>query len=89
MTDVDFMIVGQGLAGTCLAWELRALGASFVVIDREAAVTSSRIAAVLMTPVTGQRLVKTWRWAELRAAAWEFYRRIALDTPDDVPYPLL
>ncbi len=79
MTDVDFIIVGQGLAGTCLAWELLALGASVRVIDREAAVTSSRIAAGLITPVTGQRLVKTWRFEELRDAAWEFYRRIESD----------
>ena len=76
MRDVDYIIVGQGLAGTCLAWELRALGASCIVIDREAAVTSSRIAAGLITPVTGQRLVKTWRFDELRPAAWEFYRRV-------------
>ena len=76
MRDVDFIIVGQGLAGTCLAWELRTLGADVVVIDREAAVTSSRIAAGLITPVTGQRMVKTWRWEELRAAAWGFYRRM-------------
>ncbi len=79
MTDVDFIIVGQGLAGTCLAWELLALGASVRVINREAAVTSSRIAAGLITPVTGQRLVKTWRFEELRDAAWEFYRRIESD----------
>ncbi len=79
MRNVDFIIVGQGLAGTCLAWELLALGASVVVIDREAAVTSSRIAAGLITPVTGLRLVKTWRWEALRAAAWDFYRRIEND----------
>ena len=76
MTEVDYIIVGQGLAGTCLAWELLAHGASVRVIDREAAVTSSRIAAGLITPVTGQRLVKSWRFEELRAAAWTFYRRI-------------
>ena len=76
MREVDFIIVGQGLAGTCLAWELRLLRASVVVIDREATVTSSRVAAGLITPVTGKRLVKTWRWDELRPAAWEFYRHI-------------
>ena len=79
MTVFDFIIVGQGLAGTCLAWELRALGARVMVVDREAAVTSSRIAAGLITPVTGQRLVKTWRWEELRASAWEFYHRMEIE----------
>lgn len=76
MREVDYIIVGQGLAGTCLAWELRALEQLVVIIDRDTPVTSSRIAAGLITPVTGQRLVKTWRWEELRAAAWEFYRRM-------------
>ena len=76
MREVDYIIVGQGLAGTCLAWELQALGQSVVAIDRDSAVTSSRIAAGLITPITGQRLVKTWRWEELRAAAWGFYRRM-------------
>ena len=76
MTEVDCIIVGQGLAGTCLAWELLALGASVRVIDREEAITSSRISAGLITPITGQRLVKTWRFEELRKAAWAFYRRL-------------
>ncbi len=79
MRDVDFIIVGQGLAGTCLAYELHALGQSVVSIDRDVAITSSRIAAGLITPVTGKRLVKTWRWEELREAAWEFYRRMEVE----------
>ncbi|MFO1006349.1 MAG: FAD-dependent oxidoreductase [Planctomycetaceae bacterium] len=79
MREVDYIIVGQGLAGTCLAWELRSLGQSVVVIDRGTEITSSRIAAGLITPVTGQRLVKTWRWEELRATAWEFYRRMEIE----------
>lgn len=76
MRHVDFIIIGQGLAGTCLAWSLRARGASVVIIDNESPVSASRIAAGLMTPVTGQRLVKTWRFEELREAAWSFYHGI-------------
>jgi glycine/D-amino acid oxidase-like deaminating enzyme len=82
MTHVDYdtIIVGQGLAGTSLAWSLRWRGQRLLVIDREDAVTSSRVAAGLMTPITGQRLVKSWRWDRFWSTATEFYRRIEAET---------
>ena len=76
MERVDFVIVGQGLAGTTLAWQLLRRGRSVLVIDREGGVTSSRIAAGLITPVTGKRLAKSWRWEELYPAAVAFYRSL-------------
>ena len=80
MRDVDFVIVGQGLAGTALAWQLRWRGCRVLVLDREPAVTSSRIAAGLVTPVTGLRMAPTWRFAELLPAAREHYRRVERET---------
>jgi glycine oxidase len=74
MRHVDCLIVGQGLAGSTLAWALRERGVSVFVIDREEQVTSSKVAAGLMTSVTGQRLVPSWRWNELWPAAVDFYR---------------
>lgn len=73
---MDVIVIGQGLAGTTLAWQLRRRGQHVVVIDREAAVSSSRIAAGLITPVTGKRLAKSWRWDELYPAAVALYRAI-------------
>ena len=36
--------------------------------------SSSRVAAGLVTPVTGKRLAKSWRWDELYPAAVAYYR---------------
>ncbi len=58
---VDCLIVGQGIAGTVLSWELQKLGASFVIIDREDPRSSSRVAAGLYNPITGRNMVKTWK----------------------------
>ena len=80
MRRVDVVVIGQGLAGTTLAWQLLRRGLRVVVIDREEAVSSSRIAAGLITPVTGKRLAKSWRWDELFAAAVAFYRAIEDET---------
>jgi glycine oxidase len=72
----DFVIVGQGLAGTALAWALLKRGARVRVIDREAGNRASRVAAGLLTPITGKRLAESWRWSELFPAARAFYREL-------------
>lgn len=72
----DVIILGQGLAGTALAWRLLDAGTKVLVIDRGEAITSSRVAAGLITPITGLRLVKTWRFDEHWAVARDFYRDV-------------
>lgn len=67
-------IVGQGLAGTALAWEFERVGIEFQIIDRGHAGSASAAAAGVMNPVTGQRFVKAWRVDELLPQALEFYR---------------
>ena len=74
------IVVGAGLAGTTLAWQLHRRGLSFALIDKAEAVTSSRIAAGLMTPITGKRLTKTRRHDELFPVAVEFYRSVEAAT---------
>lgn len=72
----DAIIVGQGLAGTTLAWSLTEAGKSVLIIDADEAVTSSKIAAGLMTPITGQRFTLSWRYDTFMPVAHAFYRRI-------------
>ncbi len=75
----DFVIIGQGLAGTALAWSLLRRGRSVLVVDRGRG-GCSRLAAGLMTPVTGKRLAKSWRWDEFYPTAAAFYRAAEADT---------
>ena len=70
----DFIIIGQGLAGSTLAWQLHRRGFRVLVVDRLSGNSSSRIAAGLVTPVTGKRLAKSWRFDEVFPAALAFYR---------------
>ncbi len=79
-SEFDFVIVGQGIAGTSLAWCLRWAGSRFLVVDRQEPVTSSRIAAGLVTPITGQKMIKSWRFDELWTAAISFYDRVQSET---------
>ncbi len=70
------VIIGAGLAGTTLAWHLHWRGLPFLIIDRHERVTSSRIAAGLINPITGQRLALSWRFHEFDAYARTFYRQV-------------
>lgn len=54
----DFIIVGQGLAGSLLAWHLLQHRCRILIVDNGVE-NASQIAAGLINPVTGLRLVKT------------------------------
>lgn len=69
--QVDFLIVGQGLAGSLLAQELRRRGRKVHVVDDGWKSASSQVAAGLMTPLTGRRFTLTKDYPELFAAAKE------------------
>ena len=57
---VDFLIVGQGLAGTCLAWHLIEKGASVAFVDHNFKNASSKVATGLWHGLTFRKLGKTW-----------------------------
>ena len=63
--QTDVLIIGQGICGTFLSWELERAGVPHLVIDEERPETASRAAAGLINPVTGRRVVKTWMIDEL------------------------
>ncbi|MCH7400644.1 NAD(P)/FAD-dependent oxidoreductase [Belliella kenyensis] len=58
--EVDFLLIGQGIAGTVLSYRLIKSGFKVMVLDLPEQNLSSRIAAGLYNPVTGRKMVKTW-----------------------------
>jgi glycine/D-amino acid oxidase-like deaminating enzyme len=72
----DFIIVGQGIAGSFLAWYIQKANQTVIVIDDAKPNASSRVAAGIIHPVTGRRIVKTWMADALIPFAWKFYSEI-------------
>lgn len=60
MQTTNFLIIGQGLCGTWLSYELTKAGASCIVIDELIKNSSTNIASGIINPVTGRRMAKTW-----------------------------
>lgn len=58
---LDYIIVGQGLAGSFLADKLRKLNKKLIIFDKYVNNASSNIASGIANPVTGRKMVKTWQ----------------------------
>lgn len=72
-THVNYIIVGQGLAGTVLAHTLLKHNKTIVVIDAPHLSKASKVAAGLYNPVVFKRLVKSWMADELLHCMDVFY----------------
>jgi len=69
----DYLIVGQGLAGSVLAYQLLAEGKSITIINEKKSSTASSVAAGLINPITGPKMVKTWKADVLFPYLQKFY----------------
>jgi len=78
--DFEFVVVGQGLAGTAVAWQLCARGRRVLVLDRADPHAASRVAAGLITPYTGRRVARTWNLDHCFNIALGFYRHTQAET---------
>lgn len=62
---MHFLILGQGLAGSWVSYFLERNNQSFTVVDPCYDQTASLVAAGIINPVTGRRIVKSWLIDEL------------------------
>ena len=73
---LDYLIVGQGIAGTMLAYFLDQLHKKILIIDDFSAESSTQIAIGTCNPVTGNNFVKTWLADEIFPFARMFYAEL-------------
>jgi len=71
----DSIIVGWGLAGVVLAWQLYFSNKKFKVFDNEDQ-NSSKVAAGIVNPIVFKRMTKSWRSNELLPYSFDFYTKI-------------
>lgn len=69
----SFLIIGQGIAGTMLAFELIRRGQSVLIVDDRHASAASMVDIATTNPVTGRRYAKSWNIDALIPLALEAY----------------
>lgn len=72
--SINYIIVGQGLAGSALALQLISSGKTVKVFDEPDRNRCSTVAAGLFNPITGKMLTKTWMADQLYPFLDTFYR---------------
>jgi len=84
---VDYLIVGQGIAGSLLAYELIREGQRVLVFEEEKENTSSNKAAGIYNPITGRKMVKTWLADELFPNLENYYLQLENELSSKFLYP--
>lgn len=73
MSEYDFIIVGGGIAGSVLSYQLSERGQSVLMISSGEIPVATKVAAGLFNPVTGKYLAKTWMAHDLFDYLESFY----------------
>ncbi len=74
--NTDYLIVGQGIAGTLLSYELKKFGSRFLIIDNGHKTAASSVAAGVINPITGRRYVKSWMIDDLLKILVPMYQEL-------------
>ncbi len=87
---VDYIIVGQGIAGTVMSHTLIKAKQRVAVIHNSEMPSSSKVAGGLFNPITGRKMVKTWKADALFSYFFDFYQELedTLDTKFFHPIPI-
>ena len=76
MKKLEFAIVGQGLAGTMLAFELLEQGINFKIIGSSKKSKASNVAAGMINPLVFKRLTKSWMLDDLLPVMKSRYQKL-------------
>ena len=82
------LILGAGLAGTCLAHQLLRRGQHVHLID-SGENHSSSIAAGMVNPMVFRRMNKSWRLDEFLPEAQAFYQEISQEIGEELYHPIV
>jgi glycine oxidase len=77
--EFEYVVVGGGLAGRLTAWCLARRGRTVALVDDPVIPSASRIAAGMLTPVTGRRMAPSWNLERCLPVALGRYAEIGRD----------
>jgi glycine/D-amino acid oxidase-like deaminating enzyme len=69
----DYLIVGQGIAGSVLAWTLHRRGHRILIINDPNLPSASQVSGGIFNPLTGKKLNRTWKADEIFPFSRDFY----------------
>ncbi|MBC2593987.1 FAD-dependent oxidoreductase [Ruficoccus amylovorans] len=86
--DADYLIVGQGIAGSVLADKLLALGRQVHIVDDGHRTSSTRVAAGMINPLAGKRFALAPGTDWLLREAGEYFSRLEAESGERIFHSL-
>ncbi|MBS1645717.1 MAG: FAD-binding oxidoreductase [Bacteroidetes bacterium] len=86
MQKTDFIIVGQGIAGSVLAIELIKRGKTVLVLDKPGMSQSSKAAGGIFNPVVFKRLTESWMAHKALSVMHAFFEELERTTKQKLVY---
>lgn len=83
-TNVDYIIVGQGLVGTWMSYYLTQLDKKYIIINDTSTPSATAVASGVINPVTGRRIVQTWMIDTLLPYAVNAYKELGKQLNTDL-----
>jgi flavin-dependent dehydrogenase len=74
MKQFDYILVGQGLAGTLLSYRLKKLGKTVLVVDKFREHTSTQVAFGVYNPMVLKRFTACWQIDKQMQPLYDFFR---------------
>jgi glycine oxidase len=84
----SYIVVGQGLAGSILTYELLKQGHSVTIIDSDSGARSSRVAAGIFHPLVFKRTTLTWKSDVLFDFLEEYYPELEKELGGKFYHPM-
>ncbi len=76
MQEIDYLVVGAGIAGLCIAEKLVQMEQNLIIMHLDLPGASSKVSSGLINPITGQRFVKSWNYEEVKISFLKFYQSL-------------
>ncbi|MEM9835641.1 MAG: FAD-dependent oxidoreductase [Bacteroidota bacterium] len=84
----DYLIVGQGIAGSLIGFRLEQAGQHIGYVDAPLQSAASEVAAGIINPITGRYYVKSWEIDTLLPAARRVYATLESTYQQQFWYPM-
>ena len=88
LVKTDFILVGQGLAGSILALKLIKQGKKVIVIDRPSLSRCSQVAAGIYNPVVFKRFTQSWMAEQALPAMHDFFEKAEKSLKAELLHPI-
>lgn len=76
MLEIDYLIVGAGIAGLCVSEKLLSTKNSITMVDLTMQGSSTIVSSGIINPITGMRFVRSWNFPLLEFHFLKFYESL-------------